>query len=220
MRVQPFAALGQGLGVGVDAGDVVGLGGIAHQQVVVDAQLHFTADDHVVLEEAVQGVVHRALGGVLHRHHAEVHRTGGDFAEDFVDGRHRRTDHRMAEMLERRCLGEGALRAEVSDLERLLQGQAGRHDLAEQPRHFLVVQRALVAVHDVLEHPGLALGAVEDRRLAFRQGLHLHPRHVGGAAGAFADQLEDLLVEVVDAYPQRLEFLLGHQPCSFSNSAM
>ncbi|MNT29840.1 hypothetical protein D3C72_1656020 [compost metagenome] len=163
-----------------------------------------------MLEEAVEGVVDRALGGVLHRHHAEIHRTSGDFAEDFVDRSHRRTDHRMAEMLEGGGLGEGALGAEVGDLERLLQGEAGGHDLAEQPRHLLVVQRALVAVHDVLEHPGLALGAVEDRLFAFRQGLHLHPRHVLGAARAFADQFEDLLVEVVDAYPQRLEFLLGH----------
>ncbi|MCY1446936.1 hypothetical protein D9M71_635320 [compost metagenome] len=127
----------------------------------------------------------------------------------------------MAEVLERRSLGEGAFRAEIGDLERLFQGQAGGHDLAEQPRHFLVAQRALVQLHDVLEHPGLALGPVEHRLLALGQGRHLHPRHVGGAAGAFADQLEDLLVEAVDAYAQSLELVsVAHQPRSFSNSAM
>ena len=124
-------------------------------------------------------------------------------------------------MLHRRGLAEGAFRAEIGDLERLLQGQTGGHDLAEQSRDFLIVQRALVQLHDVLEHPGLTFGAVEHRLLAFRQGSHLHPRHVLGAARALADQLEDLLVEAIDAYAQRLELIgVTHQPCSFSNSAM
>ncbi|MCY1418425.1 hypothetical protein D9M71_339840 [compost metagenome] len=177
-----------------------------------------------MFEEAVEGVVDRALGGVLHRHHAEVDRTGGHFAKHFVDGGHGGADHRMTEMLERRGLGEGAFRPQVGDLERLLERQAGGHDFAEQPRHFLVVQRTLVALHDVLEDPGLSLGAVEDRLFALGQGSHLHAGHVLGAASTLTDQLEDLLVEAIDAQAQRLEFLLGdcvcHQPCSFSNSAI
>src|SRR5690606_2142306 len=64
VRVQPLAALGQRLGVGINAGDAIGLGRLAHQQVMVDAQLDFAADDDVVLEEAVQRVVDRAFGGV------------------------------------------------------------------------------------------------------------------------------------------------------------
>ena len=196
--------------MGIDAGDLVGLGGFADQQVMVDAQLDFAADHHVVLEEAVEGVVDRALGGVLHRHHAEVHRTGGHFTEHLVDGGHRHADHGMTEVLHRRSLAEGALGAEVGDLERVLQGQAGRHDFAEQPRHFLVAQRALVALHDALEHLGLALGAIEHRRLAILELLHLHPRHFFGAARAVADQLEDALIEVVDAQAQRLQLLFRH----------
>jgi hypothetical protein len=52
--------------------------------------------------------------------------------------------HRVAEVLQRRGLGEGALRPEVADLQRLLQRQAGGHDLAEQPRHLLAVERPRV----------------------------------------------------------------------------
>ena len=41
-------------------------------------------------------------------------------------------------MLEHGLLAEGAFRAEVTDLQRLLLGQAGRHDFAEQPhQHFV-----------------------------------------------------------------------------------
>ncbi|MCY1451391.1 hypothetical protein D9M71_682570 [compost metagenome] len=170
-------------------------------------------------------MVDRALGGVFHRHHAEVDRTGGHFAEHLVDRRHRLADHRVAEVLERRSLGEGALRAEVGNLERVLEGQAGRHDLAEQARHFLVAERSLVELHDVLEHPGFALGTVEHRLLAGLQRGHLDPRDFLGAARALADQAEDLLIEAVDAHAQGLQLLLfgdhiRHQPCSFSNSAM
>ncbi|MCY1440549.1 hypothetical protein D9M71_568310 [compost metagenome] len=127
----------------------------------------------------------------------------------------------MTEVLQRSRLGEGAFRTEISHLQRLLQSQAGGHDFAEQPRHFLVAQRPLVQFHDVLEYPGLALRPVEHRLFALGQGRHLHPRHIRGAARAFADQLEDLLVEAVDAYAQSLELVsVAHQPCSFSNSAM
>ena len=163
VRIQPLAALGQRLGMGVDAGDAVGPGILADQQVMMDAQLHLAADHQIVLEEAVQGVVDRALGGVFHRHHAEVDRPGDHLAEHLVDRRHRRADHRVAEVLECGSLGEGAFRAEIGNLERMLQGQAGGHDLAEQPGDFFVAQRPLVDLHDVPEHPGLALGPIEHR---------------------------------------------------------
>ncbi|MNH13822.1 hypothetical protein D3C79_734040 [compost metagenome] len=222
VRVQPLSALGQRLGVGVDAGDAVGLGVLAHQQVVVDTQLDFTANHHVMLEEAVQGVADRTFSGVFHRHHTEVDGTGRHFTEHFVDGRHRPTDHRVAEVLHGRRLGEGAFRAEVGDFQRLFQGQARRHDFAEQPRHLFVAQRALVALHHALEHRSFTLGTVEHRLLALFQRGRLDPGYFFGAAGAVADQLEDFLVEAVDAHAQRLELLFGHvshapsriQPCS------
>ncbi|MNN39382.1 hypothetical protein D3C81_1534160 [compost metagenome] len=126
----------------------------------------------------------------------------------------------MTEVLHRCGLGKGTLRPQIGDFERLFKGQAGGHDFAEQAGHFFVAQRPLVALHHALEHLRLALGPVEHRRLAFSQGRGLDPRHFLRAAGTITDQLEDFLVEAVNAHPQRLEFLLRHQPCSFSNSAM
>lgn len=186
----------------------------------MDTQLDFAADHHVMLEEAVQRVADGALGGVLHRHHTEIDRTRRHFAEHLVDGRHRAADHGMAEVFHGGGLGEGPFRAEVGHFQRLFERQAGGHDLAEQPRHLFIVQRPLVTLHDALEHRGLALGAVEHRRLAFRQRCGLDLGHFLGATGALTDQLEDFLVEAVDAHTQGLELLIGHQPCSFSNSPM
>ncbi|MNN04299.1 hypothetical protein D3C81_1170200 [compost metagenome] len=173
-----------------------------------------------MLKEAVEGVVNRTFGGVFHGHHTKVDGAGRHFAEHFVDRRHRLADHGVTKVLHGRGLGKSTLRAEVGDFERLLQGQAGGHDFTEQPRHLFVAQRPLIALHDALEHLRLTLRTVEDRLFTGRQSRHLHPRHFLGAAGTVTDQLEDLLVEAVNAHPQRLEFLLRHQPCSFSNSAM
>ncbi|MNO64216.1 hypothetical protein D3C76_549410 [compost metagenome] len=220
MGVQPLAALGQGLGVGVDAADAVGLGVFTDQQVMVDTQLDFAADHHVMFEEAVEGVVDRAFGGVFHRHDAKVHRPGRHFTEHFVDRRHRLADHRVTEVFHRCSLGEGAFRAEVSHFQRLLQRQARGHDFAEKPRHLFVAQRPLIALHHALEHLSFALRTIEHRHFAFGQRGHLYSRDFLGATRTLTDQLKDFGVQSVNTNAQCLEFLLGHQPCSFSNSAM
>jgi len=116
----------------------------------------------------------------------------------------------VTEVLHRCRLGEGAFRAEVSHFQRLLERQAGRHDFTEQPRHLFVTQRPLVALHHALEHLSFTLRTVEHRHFAFRQGRHLHPRHFLGTARALTDQLQDFLVQAVNAYTQGLEFLLRH----------
>ncbi len=58
----------------------------------------------------------------FHRHHAEVGIPGFHFLKHFFDGGHRQPHRRAAEMLEHRLLAEGAFRAEVTDLQRLLLG--------------------------------------------------------------------------------------------------
>ncbi len=220
MGVQPFAALGQRLRVGVDTRNALRLGALTDQQMVVNAQLDLATDDHVVFKKAVQRVVDRAFGGVFHRDHAKVHRTSNHFTEHFIDGSHRQTNHRMAEVLHGRGLGERTLRAEIGDLERLFKGQAGRHDFAKQPRHFFVAQWAAIAVHDPPKHRRLAFRAIEHRHFAFCQRRHFHPGHFLSTASALTDEFQDFLVEAVDTDAKRLEFLLGHQPCSFSKSFM
>ncbi len=187
---------------------------------VVNAQFDFAADHHVVFKEAVEGVIDRAFGGVFHRNHAEIHSTGDHFAKHFVNCGHRQTDDGVAEMLHRSGLGERPLRAKIGNLERLFQRQAGRHDFAEQTRHFFVAQRSAIAFHDSPEHRSFALRTIEYRHLAFSQRGHLDPGHFLGTAGTLADQFQNLLIEAVDTDAKRLEFLLGHQPCSFSKSFM
>ncbi|MNO80147.1 hypothetical protein D3C76_713400 [compost metagenome] len=154
-----------------------------------------------MLEEAVEGVVDRALGGVFHRHDAKVHRPGRHFTEHFVDRRHRLADHGVAEVLHGRRLGEGAFRPQIGDFQRLFEGQARRHDFAEQARHLFVAQRPLVALHDTLEHLGFALGAIEHRRFAFGQRGHFHAGDFLGTAGTVTDQLEDFFIQAVNAHP-------------------
>src|SRR3546814_13403829 len=81
-------------------------------------------------EEQVQRGLDRALPRVLHRHHAEIRRAGGDFLEHLLDARQRQRPGRMPEVLVHSLLRERALRAEVTDLQRLLLRQASGNDFA------------------------------------------------------------------------------------------
>jgi hypothetical protein len=67
-------------------------------------------------------------------------------------------------MLEHGGLGKGALGSQEGHFQRLLLRQAGRHDLAEQARDFLVPQRTLVASQGLLQNLRLALRPVEIHR--------------------------------------------------------
>ncbi len=88
---------------------------------------------------------------------------------------------------------------QIGHLDRLLQRQAGGHDLTKQPRHFLAVQRAVVEFHDATQHLGLTLGTIEHRlRIVLRLGLG----HATGTFGALADQAHDIGIELVDALTQ------------------
>ena len=111
-------------------------------------------------------MIDRALGGILHRHHAEIGEPGFDLVEHLVHRRQRQRAHRVAEVLERGGLRERALGPEVADLERLFLREAGRHDLAEQPQDFLGAQRTLVPLARHAQHLRLALGPVEVDRVA------------------------------------------------------
>ena len=56
-------------------------------------------------EEAVEGVVDRALGGVLDRHHAEIGAARLDLVKHLVDGGERQRAHRVTEVIEHRASG-------------------------------------------------------------------------------------------------------------------
>ena len=135
---------------------------------VVDAQLHLAADLQRGSQEHVQGVVDRALARVLDGHDPEVGDAAFHFVEHLVDRRQRQRAYRGAEVLEHGGLGESAFGAQERDLERLLLGEAGGHDLAEQACDFLIAQRPAIARERLAQNLRLALGAVEIDRLSAR----------------------------------------------------
>jgi hypothetical protein len=121
--------------------------------------------------------------------------------EHLVDRGHRERMHRVAEVLEDGRLRERAFGPQVRDLQRLLLGQTGRHELAKQPHHFFIAQRPVVALDDLAQHLSFALGAIElDRaREAFDDAdLFRELRALG-------DQVLDPLVDGIDFAAQRGE---------------
>lgn len=107
VAVEPLVALRQRLRVRVDAaGGADALG--ARHQLLVDAQAHLAAHLERVGQQQVERAADRALGGVLHRHHAVVGIAGFHRAEDVVDRRHRQEVGRGTEVLAAGALGEGA----------------------------------------------------------------------------------------------------------------
>ena len=131
---------------------------------------------------------------------------GLHFLEHFLDARQRQAVDRVAEVLVDRLLRVRAFRPEEADLQRLLLGQAGRHDLAEQPHQHFVVERAVVAIDDPAQHLRLALRTVVvDRRRELALGL----ADLVGELRAFGDQLLDLAIDAVDALAQCRQIRLG-----------
>jgi hypothetical protein len=78
---------------------------------------------------------------------------------------------------------------------RLLLGQAGRHDLAEQPQDLLVAQRTLVPLARHAQHLRLAFRAVEIHGVAV--GVLGHA-HLARETRAFVQQPVDARVDVID----------------------
>lgn len=106
--------------------------------------------------------------------------------------------HRVAEVLEGRRLGESALGTQEGDVEGFFQGEAGGHDLPEQARHLLGIQRAWIALLDLAQDLRLALGTIE-LGVGIRVALDLG--HRLGTAGPLADQPEQFIVQGIDARP-------------------
>ena len=108
---------------------------------------------------------------------------GGDAADgQKLDG--------LAEALDGGEMAVTVFRAEVCDAQHLLQGAGGGDDLAEDGPHRRRRQVAVVLVvdlDDVLQDFFLAL-----RREDVVAGLVLVPADLGGEAGTFVDQFEDL----------------------------
>ncbi len=171
-------------------------------EMMLDSQLHLAADLERGAQEHVERVAYRALARILDRHHAEVRDPALHFAKHLVDRRQGQRAHRGSEVLEHGGLGERALGAEKSHLERLLLSETRRHDLAKQARDFLVAQRSAIALERLAQHLRLALGTVEIDRLAARG---LRDADLLGEAGALVQQLVDARVDGVDLRADAVE---------------
>ena len=119
-------------------------------------------------------------------------------------------------MLARGALGEGAGGAEIGHLERLLQRQTGRHQLAEHALHRGRRQGAGVFLGQPAQHLRLALGAVDVAVLDFADAL--------GQFGATRKFGEQFVIDGVDGIAQLEQFLFfAHlsnlTPCVLQNLA-
>jgi hypothetical protein len=168
---------------------------------MMNPQCDFAADFQFRAHEFVESVVDHSFGGVLDGHHAIGCGAGFHFPEHLADGRHGFGLDRMPEVLERRRLGEGTLRPQEGNGHHLFQRQAGGHDLAEQARHFLIAEGALVAFHHLAQNLRLPFGAVERVVAPALLGL----ANLLGNPGARGDQFLDLLVQLIDLLPQVVE---------------
>ena len=179
---------------------------------MTDAQLHFAGYLQGRVEEIVQGVAHHALGGVLHRHHAVVALARFHLGEHGINRGLGHADGGVAEMFQRGGLGEGTLRAQVGHLQRPLQRQAGRHDLAKYVGDTVTCQRPRVALDNPPQHLCLAFRAVVNHfgvgLTAQARGLgilQLDRRHPLGALRPATDQRLDVPVDGIDIRPDLVE---------------
>jgi hypothetical protein len=165
-----------------------------------DAQGDLGTHLDLELRQRVECLGDDAFRRVLHRDDAQ-----GGFAalhggEHFGDALHRDQPRVVAELLARRLVGEGALRPQVGDPYRLLEGARGGDDLAEHRRDAGVGKRPLVGTAERLHDAPLARGLVDG---APRFPLELaDPLH---DPGTFVEPAQDLAIDAVDALAQALE---------------
>src|SRR2546425_1247825 len=100
---------------------------------------------------------------------------------------------RRAEAAHRRLVRVRRRGAEVSDRQRMLEGEAGGEDLPPDRPDGVAAQGAPVARDETVEDLGLALGS-EVRELV----LPLELADLEGGLSAPSEEVEDLFVEVID----------------------
>ncbi len=117
--------------------------------------------------------------------------------EDRLDGRALAVARLEPEQVAGGGLGERSFGTEIGDPERLLHGEAGAHDLAEDGADRVRGggEALAAALHEPIEHLALALRIVKHRDF----GGAFHGRDLTGDVGALLEELQDRVVEGVDA---------------------
>ena len=101
-------------------------------------------------------------------------------------------------------MGEGARLAEVTDVQRLFEGEAGRHDLAPDGAQRLFAERTGIERGDLAEDLLLAMRH-EDRATLHRLGL----ADALGALGTLREQAHEFLIDLIDARTLLIEIVGG-----------
>ena len=149
-------------------------------------------------------MVDHAFYGIFDGNHAEMTGAGLNVAKYLIDAGIGHGGDGMAEMFEGRGLGEGAFRTEVGDPEGLFQGQAGGDDFAKQARQRVVGQRPPVFVYDPAQYLGFPLGPV----IAIIVIVFFERAYVLGKRGALVDQFNQLVVQLIDPFPDRVKLAI------------
>ena len=163
----------------------------------MDAHFHLAAQFQIGNQQHIQGVIHCAFYGILHRDHAVIACARNDFPKHLVDTAQQLQPDRLSEMLQGSSLREGPLRSQAGDIQRRLQGQAGRHDFPDQAYYFPVRHGALVQGFHPVQHPGFPLGVVHI--------LLFYIRNVQRQARALVEQLDQPLVQRIDLTSQVIQ---------------
>ena len=114
------------------------------EEVLRDLEPQLAADEHVRVDQPIEGHVDGTLGVVLDRHDAEVGALVLDVVEHLGDRLRRAVGHRRAEALERRLMREGGRRPEVGDRQSRLERAARGEDLAPDGADRLGAQQTIV----------------------------------------------------------------------------
>ncbi len=175
---------------------------------VVHLQAHLAADGQVRhAHKHVERVGYAAVGGVFHRHHAEVAMPAVHFLEDGGDAAHGHQINGLTEPFDGGQMTEGEFWPQVRDLEHLLQGAGAAHDLAENRAHGGGIERParfLVQLQHMFEDLLLAGGGEH-----FLTRLGLQPADLAGMGCTLIDQLDDLLIQLVNLVADNLQLGQG-----------
>jgi hypothetical protein len=164
IRCQPAAALAESLGMRQHALDLAQVPR-PRQQVLGDLQRQLAADLQLGVDQAIEGDVDGAVGGVLHWDHAEVRAAALDVLEDLGDRPRAVILDRFAEAIARGLMRERPLRGQIGDGQRRFERAARRQDLAPHGGDGLRGQRTTARLGQTIHDRRLTLRDIRRRIL-------------------------------------------------------
>lgn len=199
VAINPIPALSEDLGVGVEGFDVFARDG--GHEAVVDAGEDLGADVEGGIDEEIEGAGDGSFGGVFDGNDAVVGVAAGDAVEDFGEIWLGIVFDAVAEFADGGLVGPGAFGAEVGDLEIILEGEGGGHDLAVDGADGFFREAALALFDEFFEEGVFALGSVDLEAFLFLDFADF----VDGV-GALGEEVKKLGVDRVDRFANVVEW--------------